>query len=199
MADRQSKVAAMASSEVSKRATMSLTPEIAAIIQTRERKLAYEKNLEIHINRGSAYPPMNLEIHQRMRDRVAGKGMTADDRLLRKKWVDAQSLAPDEPRFVPAPRNILRRVYRYPMDVLYMPLSKLPVLRKCHTDVRSVLHGTLVAVAFINFAFYCYYFKTKSWDGLCKFVHMGAYPATFGENASAPKPKYITPEGSPLL
>merc|ERR1712062_892522 len=49
-----------------------------------------------------------------------GKPMTAEDRMLRKQWVQDQQLAPGEPKYIPElyPTNIFRRIYRLPYDAL---------------------------------------------------------------------------------
>ena len=69
--------------------------------------------------RKSAYPPMSIEPVPYERARLAGEGMTAEQRALRKQWVKDQILQ-HEPRKVPElqPYNIFRRLYRLPADLL---------------------------------------------------------------------------------
>lgn len=75
--------------------------------------------------RKSAYPPMQIEPLPDERSRLAGEGMTAEQRALRKQWLLDQTLH-HEARVVPEirPQNIFRRIYKFPLNVLvYKPLN----------------------------------------------------------------------------
>lgn len=78
--------------------------------------------------RGSQYPPFSIEPVPYERQRLAGAGMTAEDRALRKQWVKDQELSPGEPRYVKnvTPRNFIRRLYMGPTDSLFLKL--MPVI-----------------------------------------------------------------------
>jgi len=77
--------------------------------------------------RKSRYPPMFIQPMPTERERLYGEGMTAEDRALRKQWVQDQVLK-YEKRMVPAlqPKNIFRRIYRWPADTfIEKPLKGL--------------------------------------------------------------------------
>ena len=95
----------------------------------KEKQWQFQKRLEEHyLKRGSRYFPFSIEPMQHVRDRLH-KPMTAEERALRKQWVQDQILSPNEPRNVPeaTPKNIIRRIYRYPWDKIYAGLKPLIV------------------------------------------------------------------------
>ena len=55
------------------------------------------------------------------KERMAG--MTAEDRIWRQKWLKDQVLTPREPQLIsktsPSLMNPIRRMYRFPLDVLF--------------------------------------------------------------------------------
>jgi len=70
---------------------------------------------------------MQIEPFQDERGRLAGQGMTPEQRALRKQWVKDQILH-HEPRQIAElqPYNVFRRIYRAPADILiYRPAEKL--------------------------------------------------------------------------
>jgi len=81
-------------------------------------------------------PPQNMypgafPIAGRMvseRERLVG--MTDAERAWRAQWLKDQHLAPNEPRFVPELQkegvNVIRRMYRWPLDTIFKAL--MPVL-----------------------------------------------------------------------
>lgn len=87
-----------------------------------EQQWELEKRIDRH-NRyaKSRYPPINIEHMAYERERL-GKGMTPDDRALRKQWLLDQRLAPHEHPHAPQalaenmPRNFFKRMFGYPMD-----------------------------------------------------------------------------------
>ena len=84
--------------------------------------------------RGSKYPPFSIEPVPYERQRLAGAGMTAEERALRKQWIKDQALSPNEPRYVKEvqPRNVFRRLYMGPADAIFSKL--IPVIVSWHAD-----------------------------------------------------------------
>lgn len=77
--------------------------------------------------RGSQYPPFSVEPVPYERQRLAGAGMSAEDRALRRQWIKDQQLSPNEPRYVKelTPRNAFRRVYMGLADSIFSKLIPL--------------------------------------------------------------------------
>lgn len=82
--------------------------------------------------RGSSLPPFNIEHMPFERQRLAGAGMTPEDRALRKQWLQDQVLSHNEPREIPElkPRNIFRRMWNFPWDVMHSAVKPVVV---CNT------------------------------------------------------------------
>lgn len=78
--------------------------------------------------RGNKLPPFSIEHMPHERQRLSGDGMTAEDRALRRQWLQDQELSPKEPRFVPElyARNPIRRMFAAPWNALFNALR--PVL-----------------------------------------------------------------------
>lgn len=94
-----------------------------------EVSLAREaKLLRQHEWRGDKLPPFNIEHMPNQRERIAGTGMTTEDRALRHQWLKDQELAPNEPIFIPElyPQNPIRRMLAAPWNAVFGALR--PVL-----------------------------------------------------------------------
>ena len=68
--------------------------------------------------------PMNISGRvAEERERLAGDGMTMDERAWREKWCKDQELAPDEPKWIPELdrmlTNPLQRLYKTPLNWLF--------------------------------------------------------------------------------
>jgi len=87
--------------------------------QTREKKL-----LRHYEWRGNKLPPFSIEPMPHERQRLDGAGMTAEDRALRRQWLNDQELSPNEPRYIPEvfPKNPVRRFYGAPWNYLFKRL-----------------------------------------------------------------------------
>ncbi|OWF39091.1 uncharacterized protein LOC110465487 [Mizuhopecten yessoensis] len=94
-----------------------------------EKTWQYERRIQQEsINAKSQYPPLNIEPFRYVRERLYGedgRGMTPEHREMRARWVRDQQLAPEEPIYVPPPRNIFRRVFGKPWEVVYMAKYKI--------------------------------------------------------------------------
>ncbi|ESO94503.1 hypothetical protein LOTGIDRAFT_232340 [Lottia gigantea] len=67
-------------------------------------------------NRGSFYPPMSIEPLPHMRSRLGGQGMSTEERVLRRQWIQAQYLAPNEPNYGPYEKLHFRKnIFRRPL------------------------------------------------------------------------------------
>jgi len=79
-----------------------------------------------------------MSIERRMaRERERMIGMTDEERAWRKKWLDAQKLAPDEPmvpkNYYKEMYNPIRRFYRAPMNKFQDMLTPLMVMMQGNT------------------------------------------------------------------
>lgn len=95
----------------------------------REAIEKYNKSLQVSLERearllrhyewrGNRIAPFNIEPMPWERERLAGAGMTAEDRALRKQWLKDQELAPHEPVYIAElyPKNPIRRALAAPWD-----------------------------------------------------------------------------------
>ncbi|XP_074642842.1 uncharacterized protein LOC141900038 [Tubulanus polymorphus] len=124
-----------------------------------------QKLLKHDVNRGSLYPPMNIEHMPHERQRLAGKGMTAEDRMLRKQWLQDQVLSPNEPRHIPElrPRNIFRRIYTAPWDFFFKTME--PILgAKPAAIIRYFAPKYLMFAAGGYLAYYHLKYNRSDWD-----------------------------------
>lgn len=90
--------------------------------------------------RGSQYPPFSIEPLPYERQRLAGSGMTDEDRALRRQWIKDQELH-HEPRFVKElkPRNFFRRLYMNPTDAFFNYFIPL-IVRYLSQHVAVIVH-----------------------------------------------------------
>ncbi|CAJ0558625.1 unnamed protein product, partial [Mesorhabditis spiculigera] len=108
--------------------------------------------------------PMSLEMHM-ADERVRARGLTPAEREWRHKWVVDQNLHADEPIAVDAVHrqlNPIRRLYRWPLDKLYLHFLK---------PTFGVYYGTAIRVvapkfifAFLGFQAIYYYWKYEARD-----------------------------------
>ena len=103
-------------------------------IEKYNRRLKHEQLREAKMRqqwewRGNKLPPFNIEPVPFQRQRLAGSGMTPEQRTARKQWVMDQKLSPNEPRYVPelSPKNIVRRTWAAPWNAMYYGLKPLVV------------------------------------------------------------------------
>ncbi|EZA57193.1 hypothetical protein X777_01799 [Ooceraea biroi] len=103
--------------------------------------------------------PMSIE--RRMgRERERLIGMTDEERAWRKKWLDAQKLAPEEPvvpkDYYKTLYNPLRRFYRAPMNKFQNALE--PVVGQVGALVlRNIISKTVMGIIGV----YCIYYHLK--------------------------------------
>jgi len=96
----------------------------------RNMQTTLEREAKLHRHylwRGAKLPPFNIEPVPLERERLAGAGMTPEDRALRRQWLQDQHLAPNEPRYIPDlwPRNPFRRAFAVPWDGLFGALKPI--------------------------------------------------------------------------
>ena len=97
----------------------------------KEKQWQFQKRMEDHYHkRGSRYLPFSIEPMPHERQRLI-KPMTAEERALRKQWVQDQVLSPNEPRNVPEvkPMNGFRKFYRKPWDKIFEVMR--PIVVSC--------------------------------------------------------------------
>jgi len=96
-----------------------------------EQQLREKKLLRHYDWRGNKLPPICIEPMQHERERLAGAGMTPEDRALRRQWLKDQELSPNEPLYIPEvfPQNPIRRFYATPWNALFKALK--PILVRC--------------------------------------------------------------------
>lgn len=75
------------------------------------------------------------------RERERMLGMTDEERAWRKKWLDAQKLAPEEP-IMPKGMykemyNPIRRLYKTPMDKFQKGLERYLVITKTKVQLKT--------------------------------------------------------------
>ena len=101
-----------------------------------KQQLEREKKMIRHIEwRGNKLPPFSIEPMAHERQRLE-KPMTAEDRRLRKQWLDDQVLAPHEPVYIPElyPKNPIRRFLAKPWDVAFGALQPVIVSSFSYCD-----------------------------------------------------------------
>ncbi|XP_071172363.1 uncharacterized protein [Mytilus edulis] len=138
-----------------------------------EKPWELEKRMETHFRHAkSRYPAMNIEPMAYERERLTGKGMTAEDRALRKQWLLDQRLAPHEPpnsvvalETMNLPVNPIKRAFRMPMDATFRALA--PVLGQANaTGLRGIVPNVLKVSAVILGVFYYAKYAEHNWESL---------------------------------
>ncbi|KAL3869234.1 hypothetical protein ACJMK2_041942 [Sinanodonta woodiana] len=132
----------------------------------KEKKWQLEKRIkEQHIKRKSRFLPFSIEPMPYERQRLA-EPMTDEDRFLRKQWLKDQILSPKEPRHVEAlePRNIFRRIYGYPADLIYKAL--LPVGETTAGVGRVLIPRLLLSCGVLYYWYYCIKYAPSDWTRL---------------------------------
>ncbi|GFO18875.1 hypotheticial protein [Plakobranchus ocellatus] len=117
------------------------------------------KRMELYdFYRKSAYPPMSIEPVPYERTRLAGEGMTVEQRALRKQWLKDQILH-HEPRHVPElqPLNIFRRIYRFPADLL---IGK-PAMMFFSKETAAIMRYTIPKLFMVFGASYFVWYQLK--------------------------------------
>jgi len=101
--------------------------------------------------RGSQYPPFSIEPMPYERQRLAGEGMSAEDRALRRQWVKDQELSPNEPRHVKelTPRNFFRRLYMGPADAIFSKL--IPLIGQTPAAMARVVVPRGLLILFVGY------------------------------------------------
>lgn len=120
--------------------------------------------LEITTNKKSRFPPFSIEPLPYERQRLDGKGMTVEERELRKQWVMDQKLSPNEPRYVPElhPKNVFKRVGAAPFELLYKVLR--PVIGE--TPAKFTRHLTPIILGIYGTTAFLYYhlkYHSNNW------------------------------------
>lgn len=112
----------------------------------------------------SAYPPMQIEPLPYERSRIAGEGMTAEQRALRKQWVTDQILH-HEPREIKElqPLNIFRRIYRWPADYVFLRLIKPIVGYEAATLMRQTIPKVIMVFGASFFVWYHLKYHSNDW------------------------------------
>ncbi|XP_071634876.1 uncharacterized protein Nd-b17 [Temnothorax longispinosus] len=103
--------------------------------------------------------PMSI-VRRVGRERERMLGMTDEERAWRKKWLDAQKLAPEEPVM---PKGYYEQMYN-PIRRFYMaPMNKVQNMLEPFIGKTSayVLRHTLTRMAMGTFAVYCIYYHLK--------------------------------------
>ncbi|XP_005107478.1 uncharacterized protein LOC101858890 [Aplysia californica] len=134
--------------------------------------------------RKSAFPPMQIEPFQDERARLAGEGMTPEQRALRKQWVKDQILH-HEPRSVPQlqPYNIFRRIYRFPADVLiYGPAQKF-VSKTAASVLRYTVPKMLMTFGGAYLLWYHLKYNQNDWTRSGGWVVYFGKPTLVGEGS----------------
>ncbi|CAH1773711.1 unnamed protein product [Owenia fusiformis] len=114
--------------------------------------------------RGSKFPPFSIEPVAHERQRLAGKGMTAETRALRKQWVQDQILSPNEPRVVPEldARNPIRRAGSAPWNFIFK-LAQPFMSDKAAMYSRFYVPKAVSIVAVLWFGAYWLKYNQNDW------------------------------------
>ncbi|KAK3782492.1 hypothetical protein RRG08_061723 [Elysia crispata] len=136
--------------------------------------------------RKSAYPPMSIEPVPYERNRLAGEGMTAEQRALRKQWVKDQILH-HEPRHVPElrPLNIFRRLYRLPADLLIEKPAMMLFSQQTASIMRYTIPKMLMAFGASYFIWYQLKYHQNDWTRANGVVVYKGKPILLGKEAKA--------------
>ncbi|XP_012221414.1 uncharacterized protein ND-B17 [Linepithema humile] len=103
--------------------------------------------------------PMNIE-RRVARERERMLGMTDEERVWRKKWLDAQKLAPEEPimpkGYYEQMYNPIRRFYKAPMNKFQNMLEPLMGYTAAYVT-RHIISKSAMGL----FGIYCIYYHLK--------------------------------------
>ncbi|KAK7484062.1 hypothetical protein BaRGS_00024674 [Batillaria attramentaria] len=114
--------------------------------------------------RGSKMPPFTIEPLPYERQRLAGDGMTPEDRALRKQWIKDQELSSNEPRYVKQlqPRNFFRRLYMTPTDAVFRQL--IPVLGAAPASMcRVFIPRMFLILCGVYYSYYWLKYNPNDW------------------------------------
>jgi len=151
--------------------------------------LEREARLHRHYEwKGSKLPPFSIEPQPYERQRLAGAGMTAEDRVLRRQWLKDQELAHNEPRYIPElyPRNPIRRILGKPWNVLFGALRPIVGERIAQAGRNSVPKFLLALVAFYGI-YYQLKFNPSRWSDKRGWHMYSSKPTLMLDNSSAPE------------
>jgi len=125
----------------------------------------FNKNLQISLERearlhrqfewrGNKIAPFNIEHMPFERQRLDGAGMTAEDRALRRQYLNDQELAPHEPVFIPElyPRNPIRKFLGKPWDGIFGVLK--PIVGESKASAGRFFVPKIVMTIGVLYAFY---------------------------------------------
>jgi NADH dehydrogenase (ubiquinone) 1 beta subcomplex subunit 6 len=120
-------------------------------------QISLEREARLHRQyewRGNKIAPFNIEPMPFERQRLDGAGMTAEDRALRRQWLNDQELAPNEPVFIPElyPRNPIRRVLGKPWDGIFGALK--PIVGERYAASSRFFVPKIVMTIGVLYAFY---------------------------------------------
>uniref|UniRef100_A0A0N5AFD7 NADH dehydrogenase [ubiquinone] 1 beta subcomplex subunit 6 n=1 Tax=Syphacia muris TaxID=451379 RepID=A0A0N5AFD7_9BILA len=109
---------------------------------------------------------MSLELHMGD-ERVRASGLTPAEKEWRIKWVKDQRLHPDEPIHVDAvyrQLNPIRRIYRWPLDKLYVHYLR-PTFGPYKAAIIRVLTPKILMIAFgAELLYYYLKYEARDWE-----------------------------------
>ncbi|KAH3847551.1 uncharacterized protein LOC127873891 [Dreissena polymorpha] len=140
---------------------------------------------ETQVYKGSRYPPFSIEHKPLERQRLATP-MTAEDRFLRKQWLHDQVLVNTDSRYIEQvyPRNIFRRIYRKPWDLIEQGLRNV-VSPSTALRIRVMVPKLMIFAVSIAAVYYHLRFNYKTWESFHGAdVYISRPPKYPGQDAS---------------
>jgi NADH dehydrogenase (ubiquinone) 1 beta subcomplex subunit 6 len=127
----------------------------------RNMAASLEREAKLHRHflwRGNKLPPFNIEPMAFERERLAGAGMTGEDRALRRQWLQDQQLSHNEPRHIAElyPKNPIRRMLAAPWNGFFGSLK--PIIG---ASAASAGRYYVPKLAIIAGALYAIYYHLK--------------------------------------